>query len=276
MKPDLMKLSVSWMGRFFYHLLPVRKQIVLDNIDRVFKKSITPKEKTHLAKAFYSHAATTLKEILTMRKIKPSDLEKLVELRGVEHLHNAQSKGRGVLLLSGHIGNWEYLSFIALLDVTPTEPFYVIRRPIHNKRLEKMLFAHVLRCGIRCVDSHGAFKKIGPILQNKGKILFVLDQHANIKNQTGIPVDFFDIEAGTYSSLAYFAQKYNAPVIPLSSHRASNGKHVFEFHPEVIWEPHSDRKHAIYNNTLRYNQILEQFIMKHPEQWWWVHRRWKL
>ncbi|WP_237762246.1 lysophospholipid acyltransferase family protein [Legionella shakespearei] len=272
-----MKLSVSWMGRFFYYLLPVRKQIVLDNIDRVFKNTILQKEKTHLAKAFYSHAATTLKEILSMRRIRVAQIDALIELHGVEHLRNAQSKGRGVLLLSGHTGNWEFFSLIGLLNVAPpTEPFYVIRRPIHNKRLEKMLFERMSSCGIELINSHGALTKINQVLKNNGKIVFVMDQHADTKNKLGIPVDFFDIKAGTYSSLAYFAQKYNAPVIPLSSHRTPNGKHVFEFHPEVIWEPHSDKKQAIYNNTLRYNQVLEQFVMEHPEQWWWVHRRWKL
>lgn len=277
MKHDLNTLPVSWMGRFFYYLLPIRKQIVLDNIDRVFKKSITTKEKIRLAKAFYSHAATTLKEMITMDWLSPKHLDESVEIRGIEYIMEALALGRGALFLTGHLGNWEFVSLIGLLRLAPlTGPFHVVRRAIRMKWLEKIIFARVSRYGIKRIDSQGALVKINRTLKNKGKILFVMDQHAEIQNKLGIAVDFFGIKAGTFSSLAFFSQKFQAPVIPLSSYRMKNGKHILEFHRALTWEEHSDKEQAIYNNTLRYNQVLEQFILEHPEQWWWVHRRWKL
>lgn len=97
-----------------------------------------------------------------------------------------------------------------------------------------------------------------------------------MENKSGIAVEFFGLRAGTYRSLAFFAHKHQTPVVPVSGYRLHNGKHVIKFHPEIEWEFRVDKEQAIYRNTLRYNQALEQLILEHPEQWWWVHRRWKL
>lgn len=270
-------LQVSWIGRIFYYLLPIRKQIVLGNIDKVFKQTITLKEKVRLAKAFYSHMATSLKEMIMMDWLSPERLNQLVEVRGVEHLMEALSKDRGALLLTGHLGSWELASLVALSQLTPRAgQFHIVRRPIHTKWVEKKVFVRMERYGIKRIDSHGGLVKINRVLKNKGIVLFALDQHTGIKRKTGMAVDFFGIKAGTYTSLAFFAQKTQAPVVPLSSYRKQNGQHIFEFHKPLIWKENTDKAQAIYNNTLHYNQILEQFILEHPEQWWWMHKRWKL
>ncbi|KTC80667.1 lysophospholipid acyltransferase family protein [Legionella cherrii] len=269
------KFRVSVSGFLFYHLLPIRRQIVLDNIERVFKNQFSIKEKKRLAMAFYSHVVSILKELIFMNWY--ARLGNRVEIRGIECLLEAKKQERGCFLLMGHLGNWEMTIPLANSQLYPLiGPIQVIRKAIRVQWLERFIFNRNIRYGLQRIDKSGASIKIIKALKNKETILFALDQHAELKNKEGIAVNFFGTQAGTYRSLAFFANKYQVPVVPISCYRQPSGKHVLEFHPALTWEPQPDEEQAIYNNTLRYNQKLEQLILEHPEQWWWVHRRWKL
>lgn len=275
--PYLSKLRVTFAGLLFYWLLPIRKQIVLNNIDLVFKNTATPAEKIRLAKAFYSHVASTLKEMFLMNRPISKKLNEQVEIHGVEHLQRAIDQKKGVLLLTGHLGSWELISVLGFSRLIPQYgQINIIRRPIRMKWLETWLFNRIAHHGLGVINSIGAPKKINQAIKNKELVLFAMDQHAQLENKSGIAVEFFGVKAGTYRSLAFFAHKHQTPVVPVSGYRQYNGKHVIKFHQEIEWEYHATKEQAIYQNTLRYNQALEQLILEHPEQWWWVHRRWKL
>ncbi|HHT0593320.1 TPA: lysophospholipid acyltransferase family protein [Legionella anisa] len=269
---SMCRISIS--GFLFYHLLPIRRKIVLENIDRVFKDQLSLKEKKHLAWAFYSHVASTIKELIFMDWY--ARVDNCVEIKGIEHLLEAKKQGRGCFLLMGHLGNWE-LTQLAISQLKPLiGPIWVIRKAIRIQWLERFIFNRNLRYGLQRIDKTGAPLKIIKALKSKETILFAMDQHAELKKKEGIAVNFFNVKAGTFRSLAFFAGKYQVPVVPLSCYRQADGKHVLKFYPALSWEPHLDEEQAIYNNTLRYNQKLEQLILEHPEQWWWVHRRWKI
>lgn len=266
---------VSLLGYMFYYLIPIRKKIIQDNINLVFTH-YSLHEKKKLAQAFYSHLATTLKEVFFMGYYSKKHLNHLVTIKGIEHLLAAQKKGRGVMLLTGHFGNWELTSLIAMSQLKPLIGLvHAIRKSIRIKWFQRLLFNRVECYGMQIIGKDKASSRIIRALKKNEIILFVMDQHS-VLDKEGIAVDFFGHKAGTYRSLAFFAEKYGCPVIPLSSYRQINGTHTFEFHPELLWEDYSNKEQAIYNNTLRYNQKLEEFILAHPEQWWWVHRRWKL
>ncbi|MFO2968883.1 lysophospholipid acyltransferase family protein [Legionella pneumophila serogroup 1] len=273
----LSKLRVTLAGLFFYWFLPIRKQIVLSNIDIVFKNTATPAEKIRLAKAFYSHVASNLKELFWMNWVSSNKLNQTIEIHGLEHLQKAVDQKKGVLLLTGHLGSWELTSVLGFSRLIPQfGNFNIVRRPIKVKWLENLLFNRIKRYRIGIIDSIGAPKKINQALKNKELAVFAMDQHAQLGNKSGIAVEFFGVKAGTYRSLAFFAYKHQTPVVPVSGFRQCNGKHVIKFYPEIEWEFHAVKEQAIYQNTLRYNQALEKLILEHPEQWWWVHRRWKL
>ncbi|HAT8641202.1 TPA: lipid A biosynthesis lauroyl acyltransferase [Legionella pneumophila subsp. pneumophila] len=273
----LSKIRVTFAGLIFYWILPLRKQIVLSNIDLVFKNTATSAEKTKLAKAFYSHVASTLKELFWMNWAGSKKLNKKIEIHGLEDLQKAVDQRKGVFLLTGHLGSWELTSVLGSSHLIPQfGNFNIVRRPIKIKWLENLLFNRIKRYKLGVINSIGAPKKINQAIKNKELVLFAMDQHAQLENKSGIAVEFFGVKAGTYRSLAFFAHKHQTPVVPVSGYRQHNGKHVIKFYPEIEWEYHADKEQAIYQNTLRYNQVLEQLILEHPEQWWWVHRRWKL
>lgn len=86
----------------------------------------------------------------------------------------------------------------------------------------------------------------------------------------------FGKKAGTYRSLATISRHTGIPVIPAASYRLPNGKHVLEFHDPIPWKDYETTQESLYRNTLAYNQALEKIILAHPEQWNWMHKRWKL
>jgi KDO2-lipid IV(A) lauroyltransferase len=274
---DFSMPPVTIWGRIMYRLIPLRKKIILNNINLVFKERISLREKNRFVKAIYSHIFSVIKDVILLGWLSKNRLKQRVQTQGVEHLENALSQGNGVILLTGHLGSWELAVFAGLHGL---ELFagkcHIIRKPIRKKWLEKMVFRRFDQWGIKRISSIDAPKKIIRILKNKEIVVYFFDQHACIQSNAGLAVDFFNVKAGTYRSLAFFAQKLQCSVVPLACFREKNEKHVIKFYPALTWEEHPDKEQALINNTLIYNQTLEQMILAHPEQWWWVHRRWKL
>ncbi len=278
MNKHFSKLPVTVWGRIMYRCIPIRKRIIHDNVARVFKDNLTPKEKKRFVQAIYSHIVLILKDVFLLGWVSKERLKKRVTVQGAEHLANAVNQGKGAIVLTGHLGSWELGigAGLSCFDSSLLDKLHIIRRPIRKKWIEEMVFRRFDQWGIKRISSINAPKKILQILKNKEILVYFFDQHACVQSGAGLAVDFFNSKAGTYRSLAFFAQKFNCPVVPLVCFREKNKKHVMEFFPALNWEEHPDKEQALYQNTLLYNQILERMILAHPEQWWWVHRRWKL
>ncbi|RUR20555.1 lipid A biosynthesis lauroyl acyltransferase [Legionella sp. km535] len=274
---DFSKLRVTLWGRLMCWIVPLRKNIITSNIDRVFKDNVSPAAKKRLLYAFYSHLVMVLRDILLVGWLSTDSMRRRVEIRGAEHFFSAVNQGKGVLVLSGHLGSWELAVSAGLLHFESLiDKIHIIRRPIRKKWLEQMIFQRFYKWNLKLISSINAPKLVSRALNRKEIVLFFFDQHASIEKNSGLAVDFFSAKAGTYRSLAVLASKYCCPVVPLSCYREGKGKHVIEFFPALEWQEHPDHSQAIYNNTLIYNQTLERMILAHPEQWWWVHRRWKI
>ncbi|KTC94600.1 lysophospholipid acyltransferase family protein [Legionella erythra] len=277
MSSSLDNLKITLSGRLMYYFFPLRKRIIMQNIDRVFKSRASKQQKINLAKAFYSHFLTTIKEIISIRWCNQETLRKKIDIKGLHHLLSAHQHQRGVILLSGHVGNWEYVPLLALPTLTTLQGhFYIVRRAIRRKWLEKTLFQRFEQANLPILESRGMLKSMPKLLRENKIILFTFDQHANTDENHGIAVDFFGIKAGTYKTLAFLAGKSGAQVVPTSYYRLNTGNHVLEFHPALPWKENQDWQQAVYDNTRLYNQAIEQFILTNPAQWLWPHRRWKL
>ena len=114
------------------------------------------------------------------------------------------------------------------------------------------------------------------VLEKNHAVVFVLDQHASLANRDGVAAEFFGKKAGTYRSLASISRHTGVPVVPAAGYRLPNGQHVLEFFEPIVWKDYPTTQESIYRNTLAYNQALEKIILAHPEQWLWLHKRWKL
>ncbi len=270
-------LPVTLAGRFIYTCLPYRRKVVMANIDQVFGDTLSLAEKKHLATAFYSHLATSIKEMIHLRFMSDQTLRESVDVVGYERLMEVAAQGRGVLVLTGHFGSWEFAPIGGVANFKQFKgQFHFIRRTLGSKTLERILFGRYYSAGLRVISKKNSLQHVCDALEQNHAVIFVLDQHAHLQNRDGVAVEFFGKKAGTYRSLASFSRHTGVPVIPAAGYRLKNGRHVLEFHEPIPWRDYDTTQESIYRNTLAYNQALERIILAHPEQWLWLHKRWKL
>ncbi|KTD17610.1 lysophospholipid acyltransferase family protein [Legionella jordanis] len=265
------------MGRFLYHFLPYRRSIVQANINLVFGHQLNAAQKKRLAKAFYSHMAMSIKEIVQLRFMSEKKLKERVDVKGYQRLLDIVAQNRGVLILTGHFGNWEFAPLGGILNFEEFKgQFHFIRRTLGSKALERLLFRRYYQAGLNVIPKKNSLDQVCNALDQNHAVVFVLDQHASLANRDGVAVEFFGKKAGTYRSLATLARHTGVPVVPAAGYRLPNGRHVLEFHDPIYWQDYPTIQESIYQNTLAYNQALERIILAHPEQWHWLHKRWKL
>ena len=247
------------------------------NIQQVFGTGLTFKQQKKLAQNFYAHLFLSLIEAIKIRFMSDEQLSAQVEVRGHQYLLDQAQHGQGVLVLTGHFGSWEFAPLGGILNFKQFKGhFHFIRRTLKNKRLERWLFSRYERVGLHVINKNEALPHVRAALEQNHAVIFVLDQHASLANRDGIAVEFFGKKAGTYRSLASLSRHTGLPVIPAASYRLAHGKHVLEFYPPIEWQEYPTTQESIYRNTLAYNQALEKLILAHPEQWMWLHKRWKL
>lgn len=270
-------LPVSLAGRFIYHFLPYRRRIVMANIDQVYQSQLNKTQKKRLAQSYYTHLLISIKEAIALRFMSQDQLQNSVEVRGHEHMLSVVAEQKGVLVLTGHFGNWEYAPIGGVLNFKQFKgQFHFIRRAIGFKKLERILFRRYYQAGLNVIPKKNSLEQVCIALEQNHAVIFVMDQHASLKNRDGIAVEFFGKKAGTYRSLATFARNTGIPIVPAAGYRLPDGKHVLEFFSPIPWKEGQNTQESLYQNTLEYNQALERIILAHPEQWNWMHRRWKI
>ncbi len=270
-------LNPTVAGRFLYYCLPWRKQLILQNMKQAFGEQLNDRQRQKLAKAFYGHLACSFKEMIQMRFMTEEQLKSKVDVVGWDHLVDVAAQGKGMLILTGHFGNWEFAPIGGILHFKDFQGhFHFIRKTLGAKWLEKILFRRYHKAGLQIIAKKNSLNQVRDALEANHAIVFVMDQHAIVSNRDGIAVEFFGKKAGTYRSLASFSRYSDVPVIPASAYRTADKRHVLHFHPPIPWEEKGSSRESIHYNTLKYNQILEDFIKEHPEQWLWLHKRWKL
>jgi Kdo2-lipid IVA lauroyltransferase/acyltransferase len=278
--PELLKTTndfrISWAGKLMYYLLPANLLKVRRNINLVFQNTLTEQEKKRLIMAFYSHILTSIKEIFLLLLVSRKRLLKRIEFRGIEHLVAAAAEEKGVILLTGHLGNWEFAP-IGLATIPDFQgKFYFIRKLKNSISiiLKNITNYNFYSSGLHIIDKKQSLMKIRAALKNNNAVIFVMDERASRRSSVSINASFLGVNSAIYSSLATVVAKFKTPVIPVCTYRLRNHKHVIEFHPQVPWEEYPDESETIYKNTLLYNEILERMILSHPEQWLWSYNRW--
>lgn len=201
-------------------------------------------------------------------------LEKQVIFHGFENYEKARAKGKGVLILTLHIGNGDMaIAAIAL----KYNRLYVISKKFRNRFINQLWFGVREKMGTHFIDPHGrstAFDILRACKQNDS-VVFVIDQFMG--KPFGIETRFFGRRTGTAYGLALFSLKTKAPVVPMFTYRDDQGRIHVVCDPEIVAETETapDRDLQIQKMTQKYNDKVEDIIRRHPEQWMWVHRRWK-
>lgn len=269
------EVEAPWYGVLSFYLLPIRRKIVLTNLNRVFGGLISDDSMRRLAQAYYGHFLRLLIEFVTMPLMSAERRASIIRVENKEAPIQAHGLGKGLLIVTGHIGNWE-VATVAGLSQFPQyrNLFHVLRRALKPRWLDDMVTNRFRRSGLGTLPKRGSLGKILDLMREGGIIVFPYDQHAG--GRDGIPVEFMGEPAGTFKSMAIMALATGAPVLPAACWREPDGTHVLRFEEPIHPEDCEDTKEAIRRNTRAYNAALERMILRHPEQWFWMHRRWKL
>jgi len=272
---DPKQTEVPWFGKLVYYALPLRRKVVLENLRRVFAESVSESEIRRLAQAYYGHYVRFLVEFVKMPLMSAEKRKRWIRVENKESPLREHAKGKGILLLTGHFGNWE-VSTVAGIRQFPEyrNLFYFVRRPLRPQWLNDFITRRFQRSGLGSLSKRGSLEQILDLLGKGAIIVNVFDQHA--RPGEGVVVDFLGQPASTFKSLALLAMTTGAPVIPSSSWREPDGTHMLRFEEPLPLIECEDVGEAIRRNTRAYNAALERMLLRHPEQWIWMHRRWKV
>ncbi len=271
-EPDTMR--VPWYGKLVYYVAPLRRSIVLKNIRLVFAETLSDEKIVELAQAYYAHFIRFFFEFFLLPFQSAERKARIVRIEGGEHVEKARELGRGVLLLGGHFGNWEVSTVAGISQFKQYHGlFHFIRRPLKPKWFNDFVMRRFQRAGFGTIEKSGSLDEILDLLEKNHIIVSIFDQFA--VPRYSVKSEFFGHTAHTFKSLAVLAQVTGAPVIPSSSWREPDGTHVLLFEPPFDIISEGRTRDNIIANTKRFNEVLERVILRHPEQWIWMHRRWK-
>ena len=271
---ELRRMEVPWFGKVFYHLFPWRRKLVLANFHRVFGGYVPEEEILRLVQAYYAHYLRFIVEFFHLPLMSAKKKRAYIRIENMESPLRAHKEGKGLIFLTGHFGNWE-VSTIAGITQFPEFKglLHFVRRPIRPEWLNRWVTRRFREAGFGTLAKRGSLDEVLSLLESGAVIVYVFDQHALRKD--GIVVDFFGHPAGTFKSPALLALSTGAPVIPCCSWREPDGTHVLRFEEPLVPIQCEDAGEAIRQNTRSYNAALERMLLRHPEQWIWMHRRWK-
>lgn len=264
--------ALAWgrvMGGFFGNVLRYHRADAVDALAKSFPQ-VPAAEREKILRRMYAHFGMNIAELMRMSRLTLPEAVGSIEVEGEHNLHEAFTLKRGVIILTGHIGNWDLLCSRA-----PGfgYPLTVITKNLKQGSLNREWMRTRERFGVKFVPAHHSYRQCLTALRKNEQVGFILDQ--NMIRSEGVFVDFFGRPACTSPGLAYMAAQSKAPVVPAFSYRQPGGiGHRAVFHP-MLPPPESRDPAAMLRHTQQYTRILEDAIRVRPDQWIWLHRRWK-
>nr|MBN2276835.1 hypothetical protein [candidate division Zixibacteria bacterium] len=264
------KVAVGLGGLAFY-VLASRRRIALNNLHRAFKKEKSEDECRRIARlAFVNFARTTI-EFMRLPVVARKGFRKVIPgTEGEDIMESCLKQDKGVVFITGHIGNWEYLGgWLASLG----QPADLLVGQQHNPYVDKMINNLRRAAEVGIIPVGVAARHVIKALKNNHRVAFVSDHHSA---SGGVVVRLFDRPASTPKGAASFVVQVGSPlVLGLMIRIRYNLFRIIAMPP--IYPPNSgDKEKDIKDITQQYTSLLESVIRQYPEQWMWTHRRWKL
>lgn len=271
-RPILRKLG-SWVGFLWFDVFGFRKEIIFSNLDIAFPQMST-NEKVRIGRESVYQLGYNFAEFFLIPSLTPDWVDKNVALEGWENVENAKAQGKGMFFLTLHLGNGDLGANVVVMK---GQPLKIITKVFKTKWFNDLWFSVRGAKGVEYIDAHSpnnAFEILKALKRNEG-VVFVLDQYMG--KPYGIKTKFFGKETGTAYGLALFAQKAKSPVLPIYTYEGPDQKLHIVIEPPIDFQDClvADKDETILKLTQRFCEKTEDIIRKHPEQWMWVHRRWK-
>jgi KDO2-lipid IV(A) lauroyltransferase len=269
-----LKLSIKAgqiLGLLVFYLWGSRRRIAIENLkNSISSNAITTAE--HAEKVIRDNFRNLGKSFAEVIKIYYGFGKKIidsVDIEGTENFNSAKLKGKGILFLTGHCGNWELMVVAASIKFSGVT---IVARPINNPYINKLIENVRQRFGNNVIYKKGALKPLIQALKNNDSVGILMDQ-AVIPDE-GYVIDFLGRGAWTTKMPALLARKTGAAVLPAFIHR-TDGRHKIKIYPQVELSGDNDKENAVKEDTKKFSRYIEEYIKEHPAEWLWIHRRWK-
>ncbi len=241
--------------------------IAKENLCAVFKDK-KEQEVDRIIKRVYLNLGQSLAEFFYIPWVDREFVDRFVEIKGKEHMDSALAQGRGVINVIGHFGNWELINPIySVLDY----PLTAVAYPQNNRLTNEVINQYRTSSGAVVVTHREPYKNLVEILKNKGLLFLVADQDAG---EHGIFVDFLGKQASTARGPAILASRTSAPIIITCLIRKRAGYQMTMSRPLELVKTDNWKEDVLINTRL-WCKVLEDYIYQYPDQWFWLHRRWK-
>lgn len=259
----------SVIAFFFYYLVPIRKDVVFDNLKHAFPEYSKDKIR-EIAYGSYKSFCLTLAEILYMPWLTDEQLKQIMVCENQDLIVNRFNENNGVILLSAHFGNWEYLATSVALQIN--KKFYVVVKPQRNPFVNNWINKYRTKWTNEIVPLGVSIRNVFSVLLNKGIVAMVADQRGP---KESMKLEFFGRMTSVYTGPAVLSLKTNSPIIYGISVRQKDLNYkveLFEVDRNNLPD-NQDEKIKVLSERMIKN--LEEIIRKNPEQWLWMHKRWK-
>jgi KDO2-lipid IV(A) lauroyltransferase len=258
------------LGWAVYLLHGRLRRVGMRNLELAFPEK--PKsERGRTLRGEFTSIGRQLAEVCQFPRYTSENVEEVVVYDGLENYEKAYARGKGVLFLTAHFGGWEVSAFTHSMH---GHWMHVVMRPMDNEHLDRLIRHYRTMHGNKMVDKDDFVRGLLSAMKAGEAVGILMD--TNITPPQGIFVDFFGIPACTASGLARIALRTDAAVVPgFTIWDSSLGKYRLRFDPAVELVRTGDLDADILRNTQIFTNIIESYVRKYPEQWLWVHRRWK-
>lgn len=268
---ELVRLA-QLLGRLWFAMDRYHRRIAIDNMSIAFGRELALAQIRSMARNNFVQLVRVVLEFPSLLRLSKENIDTYVEIHGQEHIKAALARGTGVLFLTAHLGNWELMALAASLKYG--FPLNVMVRPLDYAPMDRVLTEIRSRTGNRVLDKDKSAAEVSALLRDNQIIGILLDQNSSWYE--GVYVPFFGKTACTNKGLAMFAMRYKATVIPAFNMRLEDGRYriIFSAPLDLVRSGHVGDD--IIENTARFNKVIEDHIRMAPDNWLWVHRRWRI
>ncbi len=260
--------GLAWL---LYHVDKRHRLVAMDNLRHAFGQQYSDLQRDQIVRGVYRHFCTMLMEIVHLPKtMHPHNWKDYMCLENAEELISLMLSKRPVMLVTGHLGNWEIAGYALGLFGFKT---HAIARPLDNPYLDRYLREFREKTGQKVLAKKGDFDQMQEVLALGGTLATLADQDAG---QRGLFVDFFGRPASTHKAIALLAIEYNVPLVVVGvTRRGQAGLYQITVQDVIYPEQYAGAPDAVRAMTQRFTTGLEELVRQSPEQYFWLHRRWK-
>jgi len=267
--PRPISRGFGWfLGRLYGDVFRIRRGEILERLQRCFPDK-SEAERRAIRSGMYTNMGHTFIDLLRLSFISPEQMRAECIWIDRHHLDAAFKRGQGVVIITAHVGSWETIAALGPLEGYPET---IVVKTVRPPALDQYMAALRGRFGTHVLPRKGSYRKCLRALKNQNILGFIIDQ--NMRPGQGVFVDFFGQPASTSPGAAMMAWQAGSPIVPIFAVRQADGTHQIHCLPEIE-PPRSRDESEIVRCTQDATAALESIIRQYPEQWIWMHRRWR-